>query len=652
MAFSSSNGDSGNPSAADRGSLSSWVDHCILLDGGVKADGDDIGISIGISSAKDVGSQEQGGTDDDGIQGGVNIEGEAKCSYGDGNISKFSGDSGTAIPCSGDGNCTEKNPHNVDSLATSHNSQNLLPSHTNDDASGNGLNSDYIGSTGAGNLFDGMNVGVHTGPPIHTQNQNHNKNSPRDTKLGDPLSNQGSQRNRGGDQFDVDQNTSLDDSSSNAPGLGSDNSAKARGLIDHIPQPIKSILGLDNGDDRNSGGNSGGSSTTGHHHDQGSGDKTSSGGTRPSNTSPPSPQQGGGKSNNPEPGSSPGNGGDGDSGPHNAGSSGGAAGQTGKGSQNGPGDDGGNNNEGGGGGSPRSSGSPSQTIPPISRTQPSASTSTADVGSPVNTGDSSQSETSILTSPQSSNSATEAADSMDTGSSASVVGVSSASVFTSTVTKTYAGSISGSPTTVSVFTTTGIATMISPSETRNSINMPTSSRPLIGGIIGGIIAFLALSALLLFLFIRKRRRLRIASSLFNFDTENFVGVKRSAESTLEASVSTPATHMGSPTVDRRKSTFGWEDDKFHDHEVSEPRQTSRDNTENPFRDASPVAHARMSIISNPFADPVPVVEDPFRDPARRSKLTLRDSETGSLVSFEESTVQKASRVPIVSPRRL
>ncbi|KAK0209001.1 hypothetical protein DFS33DRAFT_1380489 [Desarmillaria ectypa] len=312
-----------------------------------------------------------------------------------------------------------------------------------------------------------------------------------------------------------------------------------------------------------------------------------------SNTSLPQPQNGGDKPN-PEKGSSPGNnnsqnGSSDGSGSHNAGSSGGTAGQNGSGeknpgygqdgggnSQNSASGKGGNDNAGGGGqdSSPHGSCSSSQAIPvttppsAISQTQPAAaltSTSSND-GSPVNIRGSSQLKTSISTSPGYLNSATEIADGVDNGST--TVGIRlppSTSVFISTGINTYPSSISGSPTTsVSVFTTTGTTATISPSDTGNIINAPKNTHSLIGGIIGGIIAFLALFALLLFLFIRKRRH----SSLFNFDAEKFVGVKCCAESTVEASVPTAATHLVSPTVVKRTSASEWEDDECHDDEVS------------------------------------------------------------------------------------
>lgn len=167
---------------------------------------------------------------------------------------------------------------------------------------------------------------------------------------------------------------------------------------------------------------------------------------------------------------------------------------------------------------------------------------------------------------------------------------------------------------------------------------------MVGGIIGGIIAFSALLTLLVFLFVRKRRRLRIPSSLFNFDIEKFVGAKRSAESVDEACVSTSAAHLVSPTVVKWEPAPGWGDNRCHDDEVFEPTRASRDQVARPFQDA---AHARTSIISDPFAYPVPVVEDLFHDPAREFGHACRDSGTSSLaMSYEEGTVQEASRVPI------
>lgn len=206
----------------------------------------------------------------------------------------------------------------------------------------------------------------------------------------------------------------------------------------------------------------------------------------------------------------------------------------------------------------------------------------------------------------------------------------------------HVSSTGGTPTTS---LSTASTAMASPSRTENSISTSTNTRGLIGGIIGGIIAFSALLILLVFQFVRKRRRLRITSSLFNFDTEKFVGAKRS-ESDGEACVSTSETHLVSPPVVKWEPASGWGDDRCHDDgdKVFRPTRASRDEVINTTKDAG---HARTSIISDPFADPNPVVEHHFHDPARESRHVCRDSETSSLaMSYEEGTVQEASRVPI------
>ncbi|KAK0433983.1 hypothetical protein EV421DRAFT_1362579 [Armillaria borealis] len=207
--------------------------------------------------------------------------------------------------------------------------------------------------------------------------------------------------------------------------------------------------------------------------------------------------------------------------------------------------------------------------------------------------------------------------------------------------------ISRNPTSsLSDFPTTATAAMSSPSafEAGHTMNTSTNPRGLVGGIIGGVIAFSALITLLVVLFVRKRRRLRIPSSLFNFDIERFVGAKRSAESVVEACVPTPATHLVSPTVVKWKPSPEWGGGRCDDDGVFRPTRVSRDKVANPLQDA---AHAGTSIISDPFADSDPVVADRFRDPARESRHAFRDSGTSSLaMSCEEGTVQEASRVPI------
>ncbi|KAK0481429.1 hypothetical protein IW261DRAFT_1073312 [Armillaria novae-zelandiae] len=167
------------------------------------------------------------------------------------------------------------------------------------------------------------------------------------------------------------------------------------------------------------------------------------------------------------------------------------------------------------------------------------------------------------------------------------------STVTSVATSSHVSSTGSSPT---ASLNTASTAMASPSST------PTNSRDLIGGIIGGIIAFSALLGLLLFLFVRKQRRSRITSSLFNFDTEKFVGAKRSAESVGEACVSTSETHLVSPTVVKWEPASGGGDDRCHDDhdEAFRPTRGSRDEVLNPFQD---VAHARSQIISDPFARP-------------------------------------------------
>ncbi|PBK76502.1 hypothetical protein ARMSODRAFT_1078623 [Armillaria solidipes] len=223
--------------------------------------------------------------------------------------------------------------------------------------------------------------------------------------------------------------------------------------------------------------------------------------------------------------------------------------------------------------------------------------------------------------------------------------VESSSSLQSTLTlvggSSYISSIGRNPTaSLGSFSTTTATAMISPSGAGNTINTSTNSRGLVGGIIGGVIAFSALITLLVVLFVRKRRRLRIPSSLFNFDIERFVGAKFSAESVVEARVPTPATHQVSPTVVKWKPSPEWGDGRCDDDGVFRPTRVSRDKVANSFQDA---AHARTSIISAP----VPVVEDPFHDSARESRHAFRDSGTSSLaMSYEEGTVQEASRVPI------
>ncbi|KAK0233913.1 hypothetical protein IW262DRAFT_122072 [Armillaria fumosa] len=137
--------------------------------------------------------------------------------------------------------------------------------------------------------------------------------------------------------------------------------------------------------------------------------------------------------------------------------------------------------------------------------------------------------------------------------------------------------------------------MASPSRAGDTISTPTNSRGLIGGIIGGVIAFSALLTLLVFQFVRKRRRLRITSSLFNFDTEKFVGAKRSAEFVGEACVSISETHLVSPTVVKWEPASGWGDDRCHDDgdEVFRPTRASRDEGVNTSKDAAHIPFTTM-----------------------------------------------------------
>ncbi|KAK0217610.1 hypothetical protein EDD85DRAFT_867821 [Armillaria nabsnona] len=353
----------------------------------------------------------------------------------------------------------------------------------------------------------------------------------------------------------------------------------------------------------------GGSSTGGHHHHHGSGHPTQSQG---SNAGPSQTAEGGKKSNSKD-------------------ASGG----------------GGGNNNGSGVDSPHGSESSPQAIPNTTphptdaQTRPAAtSTSIApNEGSPVKNGDSSPLTTSVLTSLGSLSSTTKETDIMVYESTS----VKSPSSLQSAL--TFVGASSRNSTaSLGTFSATATTTMTSPAGAGDIANTSTNSPGLVGGIIGGIIAFSALLTLLVFLLVRKRRRLRMPSSLFNFDIEKFVGAKRSAESVVEARVSTSATHLISPTVVKWEPAPEWGDNRCHDDEVFEPTRASRDQVASPFQDA---AHARTSIISDPFAYPVPVVEDLFHDPAREARHAFRDSGTSSLaMSYEEGTVQEASRVPI------
>ncbi|PBL00279.1 hypothetical protein ARMGADRAFT_1006504 [Armillaria gallica] len=362
----------------------------------------------------------------------------------------------------------------------------------------------------------------------------------------------------------------------------------------------------------------GGSSTGGHHHHHGSGHPTQSKG---SNASPSQTAKGGKKSNS-------------------KGASGG----------------GGVNDNGGGVNSPHGSESSPQAIPNTTpnptgaQTRPTATSASIapKEGSPVKNGDSSPLTTSVLTSLGSLSSITDTTATVMYYGGTSVESLSSLqSALTSVGASSHSSSI-GRNSTALLGTSPATATtaMISPTGAGYVAGTKTNiSRSLVGGIIGGIIAFFALLTLLVFLFVRKRQRLRIPSSLFNFDIEKFVGAKRSAESVVEARVSTTsATHLVSPTVVKWEPAPEWGDDRCHDDEVFKPTRASRDQVARPFQDA---AHARTSIISDPFAYPVPVVEDPFHDPARESRHAIRDSGTSSLaMSYEEGTVQEASRVPI------
>ncbi|SJL15704.1 uncharacterized protein ARMOST_19208 [Armillaria ostoyae] len=273
------------------------------------------------------------------------------------------------------------------------------------------------------------------------------------------------------------------------------------------------------------------------------------------------------------------------------------------------------------------------------QTRPAATSASiaSNEGPPVKTGDSSPLTTSILTNLGSLSSTTEGPDIMVDRSTSVESSSSLQSALTLVGGSNYISSIGS-------FSTTTTTAMIGPSGAGNTINTSTNSRDVVGGIIGGVIAFSALITLLVFLFVRIRRRLRIPSSLFNFDTERFVGAECSTESVVEACVSTPATHQVSPTVVKWKPSPGWGDGRCDDDGVFRPTRVSRDKVANPLQDA---AHARTSIIFDPFADSDPVVEDRFRDPARESRHAFRDSGTSSLaMSYEEGTVQEASRVPI------
>ncbi|KAK0199142.1 hypothetical protein F5146DRAFT_1022282 [Armillaria mellea] len=318
-------------------------------------------------------------------------------------------------------------------------------------------------------------------------------------------------------------------------------------------------------------------------------------------------------------------------------------------SQNGPAG-GGDGNEHGDVDSPPDSEEPSpQIIPnttpnPTAQTQPAA-TSTSGAS---NEGPSPDVTPILTTSPESSTSTTDEDDST-LGMNAAVESPSSLqSASTSTVANNHI-SPTGRNTTASPPGSTATTVTVSPFVAGNTISTSTNSRGLVGGIIGGMIAFSALLTLLIFLLVRKRRRLRITSSLFNFDTEKFVGAKRSAEPVDEARVSTSATHLVSPLVVKLEppsEASEWGDDRCHDDhdEAFRSTQASRENVAKPFQDA---AHARTSIIFDPFVDPVPVVEDPFHDPAQEPRHACRDSGTSSLaMSYEEGTVQEASRVPV------